>query len=132
MTGEPTNELIARLRSALGAGERLVPGTMSEQEHEGLWALAALAALAARVTELKAEVERGTRIYVTCHENRMAETARADKAEARVTELAEVLRRIERGYPLTPYPTPDQPYQAETLSAIARAALAAAGEGEAT
>jgi hypothetical protein len=144
MTGEPTNELIERLRYALVVSHANRHGApfASCASHACPDAREVLDALAARVTELEAEVERGTRMYVTCHENRMDETARADKAEARVTELEEALREAKRDFNLirrTITNSRTAPNVFESLADFAKwgeekvdAALAAAGEGDAT
>ena len=58
MSGVTPNRDIDTVRRGIGGGDRLVPGTMSEDEHD---ALAALDRLASRIARLE---EVGTRLVV--------------------------------------------------------------------
>ena len=88
MTVPDTRELAERVRRGLGAGDRLVPGTMSEEEHD---AGVALAALVARVEEAESDATDFF-VEVSLWRNRV------EAAEARVEELTEALERSENDW----------------------------------
>ena len=60
-------DLEATIRAAIGAGDRLVPGTMSEAEFDALPAIAELVEIAARAVRAEAERDAAQRALAAIH-----------------------------------------------------------------
>ena len=93
MTVPDTRELVEQVRRGFGAGDRLVPGTMSEEEYE---AGKALSALAARVEEAERECKDWESRRDWQYDKAVGWRNRCVAAEARVEELTEALRLASR------------------------------------
>ncbi len=56
-------ELVKRIRAGIGAGDRLVPGAMAQEEDDALAALDELLALIDRTREQRDQAESALRFY---------------------------------------------------------------------